>query len=501
MPAAGAGVGRRVSRSPPRLPSSLSFTVSPPTATERLDRFLADQLGLSRTQAARLVADKARRRRRASRPAPPGSSPAASASPSGFPTHEPPRTLLPAAIPLTIVFEDEHLAVIDKPAGLVVHPAPGHWDDTLVNALVARGTTLSGGAEGRPGIVHRLDRDTSGLMVVAKTDLAHRRLGAAHRRPAGPPHLRRAGLGSPRREPDGHRGARSPGTRRTGSGWRSRPTGAPPGPTPSWSPGSAWSTCSGWSCTPAGPIRSGSTWSTSDTRWSAIRSTPAAAAGGSPARRGARPSALERATPRQALHAAALAFRHPASGRTTRVPLRMARRSAPGTALRWVAKNWLLALTPLAIFVSSIEMANSPTLHAVIFRIGELICAAPAGIVREILPRLPATRIPGVAGRGRRAGQRPRDPAHRARRSRPPAAAARGRTTRAPSSCSRSRAAGYGLGVGQVLDFLEVPAALGRRTAELPGVDPRLVKAVGVRDDQHFILLDIDALFAPIIGS
>ena len=96
-----------------------------------------------------------------------------------IPDHEPPRTLQPAAIPLTVVFEDDHLAVIDKPAGLVVHPAPGHWDDTLVNALVARGTTLSGGAEGRPGIVHRLDRDTSGLMVVAKTDLAHRRLGTA----------------------------------------------------------------------------------------------------------------------------------------------------------------------------------------------------------------------------------------------------------------------------------------------------------------------------------
>ncbi len=96
-----------------------------------------------------------------------------------FPDHEPPRTLRPAAIPLTVLYEDEHVAVIDKPAGLVVHPAPGHWDDTLVNALVARGTTLSGGAEGRPGIVHRLDRDTSGLMVVAKTDLAHRRLGAA----------------------------------------------------------------------------------------------------------------------------------------------------------------------------------------------------------------------------------------------------------------------------------------------------------------------------------
>jgi 23S rRNA pseudouridine1911/1915/1917 synthase len=96
-----------------------------------------------------------------------------------FPEDQPPRTLKPAAIPLVVVWEDEHLAVIDKPAGLVVHPAPGHWDDTLVNALVARGTTLAGGAEGRPGVVHRLDRDTSGLMVVAKTDLAHRRLGAA----------------------------------------------------------------------------------------------------------------------------------------------------------------------------------------------------------------------------------------------------------------------------------------------------------------------------------
>jgi len=91
----------------------------------------------------------------------------------------PPRTLSPHPIPITVCHEDEHLAIIDKPAGLVVHPAPGHWDDTLVNALVARGTPLAEGARGRPGIVHRLDRDTSGLMVVAKTDLAHRRLGAA----------------------------------------------------------------------------------------------------------------------------------------------------------------------------------------------------------------------------------------------------------------------------------------------------------------------------------
>jgi 23S rRNA pseudouridine1911/1915/1917 synthase len=144
--------------------------------TERLDRFLADQLQLSRTQAARLVADRAVAINdavaRASRTLARGDRVAVT-----FPASAPPRQLRPAAIPLSIVWEDEHLAVIDKPAGLVVHPAPGHWDDTLVNALVARGTTLAGGAEGRPGIVHRLDRDTSGLMLVAKTDVAHRRLG------------------------------------------------------------------------------------------------------------------------------------------------------------------------------------------------------------------------------------------------------------------------------------------------------------------------------------
>jgi 23S rRNA pseudouridine1911/1915/1917 synthase len=146
--------------------------------TERLDRFLADQLGLSRTQAARLVADKLvsvdGKPARASRLLSRGEQVTVRIL-----EHQPPRTLQPRAIPLTVVFEDEQLAVIDKPAGLVVHPAPGHWDDTLVNALVARGTTLAGGAEGRPGIVHRLDRDTSGLMIVAKTDVAHRRLGAA----------------------------------------------------------------------------------------------------------------------------------------------------------------------------------------------------------------------------------------------------------------------------------------------------------------------------------
>ncbi|HYF40173.1 MAG TPA: RluA family pseudouridine synthase [Gemmatimonadales bacterium] len=157
--------------------SEISFTVIS-DQTERLDRFLADQLGLSRTQAARLVADKRvsidGKIARASRVLSRGERVLVH-----LPQNEPPRTLQPRSIPLVLAYEDEHLAIIDKPAGLVVHPAPGHWDDTLVNALVARGTTLAGGAEGRPGIVHRLDRDTSGLMIVAKTDLAHRRLGSA----------------------------------------------------------------------------------------------------------------------------------------------------------------------------------------------------------------------------------------------------------------------------------------------------------------------------------
>jgi 23S rRNA pseudouridine1911/1915/1917 synthase len=81
----------------------------------------------------------------------------------------------PQEIPLPIVFEDEHLLVVDKPAGLVVHPAAGNYDGTLVNALLHHcGSSLSGiGGVARPGIVHRIDKDTSGLLVVAKHDKAH----------------------------------------------------------------------------------------------------------------------------------------------------------------------------------------------------------------------------------------------------------------------------------------------------------------------------------------
>ena len=91
----------------------------------------------------------------------------------------------PQDIPLAIVFEDEHLLVVDKPAGLVVHPAAGNFDGTLVNALLHHcAGRLSGiGGVARPGIVHRIDKDTSGLLVVAKTDVAHEGLAkqfAAH---------------------------------------------------------------------------------------------------------------------------------------------------------------------------------------------------------------------------------------------------------------------------------------------------------------------------------
>ena len=91
-----------------------------------------------------------------------------------------PVAILPQDIPLDVLFEDEHLIVINKPDGLVVHPAAGNPDGTLVNALLHHCKNLSGiGGELRPGIVHRLDKETSGCLVAAKHDLAHTRLTAA----------------------------------------------------------------------------------------------------------------------------------------------------------------------------------------------------------------------------------------------------------------------------------------------------------------------------------
>lgn len=145
----------------------------------RLDSLVAARLGLSRTQAATLIAGghvtvDGVRERAGFRPKA-GQRVAAEVQPP-----PPRRQLLAEEIPLDVVFEDEHLLVVDKQAGMVVHPAPGNWAGTLVNALRGRGVALSAlGDAGRQGIVHRLDKDTSGLLLVAKTDRAHRLLSAA----------------------------------------------------------------------------------------------------------------------------------------------------------------------------------------------------------------------------------------------------------------------------------------------------------------------------------
>ena len=158
------------------MPAETRFPVAVGGA-ERLDRFLADQLQISRTVAARLIGEQCVTIR--DTPARASLVPERGTEIRVVFPRAPVRQVTPADIPLTIAYDDDELAVIDKPAGLVVHPAPGHWDDTLVNALAARGVRTAGGAEGRTGIVHRLDKDTSGLLVVAKTARAHEKLGHA----------------------------------------------------------------------------------------------------------------------------------------------------------------------------------------------------------------------------------------------------------------------------------------------------------------------------------
>ncbi len=163
-------------------PEITAFVVGPDEAGQRIDKLLAqhaarEELGLSRTRLQELIADGFVR-----------VDGAAASNPSAKPREgtrilfevPPPvdATPLPEDIPLAIAYEDEDLIVIDKPAGLVVHPAPGHATGTLVNALLHHcGEGLSGiGGVRRPGIVHRLDKDTTGLMVAAKSERAHRGL-------------------------------------------------------------------------------------------------------------------------------------------------------------------------------------------------------------------------------------------------------------------------------------------------------------------------------------
>ncbi|MDX1495745.1 MAG: RluA family pseudouridine synthase [Longimicrobiales bacterium] len=151
-----------------------------PVGADRLDLFVSERLDLSRTRVQKLVA--------AGQVTVDGK--AAKKSEELAPDSVVEVTVPPAKsveivaqdLPLEIVYQDEHLLVVNKAAGMVVHPAPGHRDGTMVNALLWHVPNLSGvGGRARPGIVHRLDRDTSGLLVVAKTDAAHRRLADALR--------------------------------------------------------------------------------------------------------------------------------------------------------------------------------------------------------------------------------------------------------------------------------------------------------------------------------
>lgn len=150
----------------------LTYTVAAGEAGERLDVIAARRSGLSRARVQKLVEQGLVRLD--GRPA----SKAGSLSAGMVLDIEvPPAAALRATaedIPLDIKFEDDDMIVLAKPAGLVVHPAPGHASGTLVNALLSHTRGLSGiGGTDRPGIVHRLDKDTSGLMLVAKTDVAH----------------------------------------------------------------------------------------------------------------------------------------------------------------------------------------------------------------------------------------------------------------------------------------------------------------------------------------
>ena len=146
--------------------------------TPRLDVFVATELDLSRNHAATLIANGHvlvdGRSERASYRARPGETVVVEVPAT------PGRDVSAESIPLDVVHEDDDILVVNKAAGMVVHPAPGNWTGTLVNALKGRGGPLSEGTgQGREGIVHRLDKQTSGLLLVAKSDRAHRVLGAA----------------------------------------------------------------------------------------------------------------------------------------------------------------------------------------------------------------------------------------------------------------------------------------------------------------------------------
>jgi 23S rRNA pseudouridine1911/1915/1917 synthase len=157
----------------------VSVVVPPAPRPARADRVVADVVGLSRAYVQRLIGEgrltEEGRRLRANTPVAPGSTLELDLPP---PVAD---ELVAEDVPLAIVYEDDDLLIVDKPAGMLTHPAPGHDTGTLVNALLARGGpdafgTIAG--RHRPGIVHRLDRDTSGLLIVARHDRAQQALMA-----------------------------------------------------------------------------------------------------------------------------------------------------------------------------------------------------------------------------------------------------------------------------------------------------------------------------------
>ena len=158
-------------------PREIDLPIPPEAARQRADRFVADRCGLSRSFVQRLISEGRLTMNgmeiRASSTLIPGGTLHLSIPPVAD------AQLLAEEIPISVVYEDEDILVVDKPAGLVVHPAPGHASGTLVNALLHHVEDLPGIAGvARPGLVHRLDKDTSGLLVVAKGDLAQSSLMA-----------------------------------------------------------------------------------------------------------------------------------------------------------------------------------------------------------------------------------------------------------------------------------------------------------------------------------
>lgn len=157
---------------------ALFFVADAKFSGARVDVMLAEVAGITRSAAQKAIAEE-RLVDGAGNPVAKSLKVEAGQSFSYIPAEVEPVELQPLDVDIEIVYEDEDIAVVNKPRGMVVHPAAGHAQDTLVNVLMARLSSLSGiNGELRPGIVHRIDKDTSGLLVVAKNDFAHQSLAA-----------------------------------------------------------------------------------------------------------------------------------------------------------------------------------------------------------------------------------------------------------------------------------------------------------------------------------